>query len=208
MEAKLLKVLHFKIIPFNMNWLYMQLFCTQIKTIIKHWNIYFCLMQEQFKLILTARDITFEYYIQKLTEGSTNGMELSILTLCEIFGISVMVLCENHLWKSDELPLDEFHMYFIMFKTGWFMSTSKRSGQKFLLQMPHTLQQFLNTTLHGNHAYDITSKKKRGRPKKNIEDTTVTVDSSDVSTATTSYDSLENEKDSWDMSNTKYCIGV
>ena len=49
-------------------------------------------MQEQFKLILTARDITFEYYIQKLAEGSTNGMELSILTLCKIFGISVMVL--------------------------------------------------------------------------------------------------------------------
>ena len=124
MEAKLLKVLTFKIIPFNMNLLDMQLLCTQIKTIIKHFKIYFCLIQEQFKLTLTACDITFEYYIQKLAEGSTNGMELSILTLCKIFGISVMVLCENHLWKSDELPLDEFHMYFVMFKTGRFMSAS------------------------------------------------------------------------------------
>ena len=131
MEAKLLKVLHFKIIPFKINWLYMQLFCTQIKTIIEHWNIYFCLMQEQFKLILTACDITFEYYIQKLTEGSTNGMELSILTLHEIFGISVMVLCKNHLWKSDDLLLDKFHMYFIMFKTRQFMSASKRSVRSF-----------------------------------------------------------------------------
>ena len=74
--------------------------------------------------------------------------------------------------------------------------------------MPHTLQQFLNTTHNQNHAYDITSKKKRGRPKKNIEDTTVTVNSSDVSAATTSYGSLENEKDLWDMSNIKYWIGA
>ena len=140
-------------------------------------------------------------------------MELAILMLCEIFKISVMVLCENFLWKSEERSLDEFYMYFIMFKTSRFMSASKRSGQKFLLQMPHTLQQFLTSTLNNNvngnlhQEYQITPKKKWGHPKKNINDTTVTVNSSDVSASTTVDGSIECGKDSWDMNNTKFWVG-
>ena len=139
-------------------------------------------------------------------------MELAILTLCEIFGISVMVLCENFLWKSEERSLDEFHMYFIMFKTGQFMSASKRSGQKFLLQMPHTLQHFLTSTLNNvnvnlNQDYEIMPKKKWGCPKKNINDTTITVNSSDVSASSTVNGSIEFAKDSWDMNSTKFWIG-
>ena len=161
---------------------------------------------------MAAWDITFEYYIQKLAEVSTNGMELAILTLCEIFGISVMVLCENFLWKSEERSLDEFHMYFIMFKTGRFMSASKRNGQKFLLQMPHTLQHFLTSTLNNinvnlHQEYEIALKKKRGRPKKNINDITVTVNSSYVSASTTVNGLVEFGKDSCDMNSTKFWIG-
>ena len=139
-------------------------------------------------------------------------MELAILTLCEIFGISIMVLCENFLSKSEERSLDEFHMYFIMFKSGRFMSASKRSDQNFLLQMPHTLQHFLTSTLNKvnvnlHKEYEIAPKKKRGHLKKNINDTTITVNCSDVSASTTVNGSIEFGKDSWDMNSIKFWIG-
>ena len=81
------------------------------------------------------------------------------------------------------------------------MSASKRSGQKFFLQMPHTLQHFLTSTLNNvnmnlHQEYEIMPKKIRGRPKKNINDTTVTVNSSDVSASTTVNGSIEFGKDS------------
>ena len=142
-------------------------------------------MQEQFKHILIMRDMTFEYYIQKLAEGKTNGLELSLLTLCQMFRISIILLCENFLWKSEERLLDDFHMYFIMFKGGRIMSASCRDGQRFLLQLLTVLQPFLQAILSTDGfttdapSFQIPPKRKCGCPRKLTKHENV--DSSDVS---------------------------
>ena len=56
---------------------------------------------------LIARETTYEMFIQKLAEGKTNGIDIAILAICELFDISIIVLFENYLWKSDEISLDE-----------------------------------------------------------------------------------------------------
>ena len=132
------------------------------------------LFQDKFKDILILRGITFEYYIQKLAEGSTNGLEMAILTLCEIFGISIIILCENFLWKSEEKSLDDFHMYFVMFRGGRIMSATRHDNHKFLLQMPHELKSLINAMLSTDGvasaapSYQIPVKRKRGCPKNRI----------------------------------------
>ena len=56
------------------------------------------------QLNLIAREMTYEMFIQKLAEGKTNGIDITILAICEMFDISIIVLFENFLWKSDEIP--------------------------------------------------------------------------------------------------------
>ena len=48
---------------------------------------------------LIARETTYEMFIQKLAEGKTNGIDIAILAICEMFDISIIVLFENFLWN-------------------------------------------------------------------------------------------------------------
>ena len=56
------------------------------------------------------RDLTFEIYVQKLAEQRTNGYDLALKILAEMFGVSIIVLFEKYLWKSEEKALDDFHL--------------------------------------------------------------------------------------------------
>ena len=42
-----------------------------------------------------------------------------------MFCVSIIVLFEKYLWKSEEKALDEFHLYFMLFAQGRFMSASR-----------------------------------------------------------------------------------
>ena len=88
---------------------------------------------------LIARETTYEMFIQKLTEGKTNGIDIAILALCELFDISIIVLFENYLWKSDEIPLDEFDICLIVFSKGKYMSASRRDNTKVEVEYPESL---------------------------------------------------------------------
>ena len=46
-----------------------------------------CYLQEKVLLNLIARETTYEMFIQKLAEGKTNGIEIAILAICELFDI-------------------------------------------------------------------------------------------------------------------------
>ena len=69
-------------------------------------------------------------FIQKLAEGKTNGIDIAILAIYELFDISIIVLFENYLWKSDEIPLDDFDICLIVFSKGKYMSASRRDNTK------------------------------------------------------------------------------
>ena len=92
--------------------------------------------QEKVKSNLIARETTYENFIQKLAEGRTNRVEIAILTLCEMFDISIIVLFERFIWKSDEIPLDEFDICLVVFSKGKHMSASRRDDTKVEVDIP------------------------------------------------------------------------
>ena len=88
---------------------------------------------------LIARETTYEMFIQKLAEGKTNGIDIAILAICEMFDISIIVLFENFLWKSDEIPLDDFDICMIVFSKGRYMSASRRDNTKVEVEIPESV---------------------------------------------------------------------
>ena len=80
--------------------------------------------------------MTYEMFIQKLVEGKTNGIDITILAICEMFDISIRVLFEHFLWKLDEIPLDDFDICMIVFSKGRYMSASRRDNTKVEVEIP------------------------------------------------------------------------
>ena len=88
---------------------------------------------------LSMQDLTFEKYVQKLAEQRTNGYNLALKILAEMFGVSIIVLFEKYLWKSEEKALDDFHLYFMLFAQGRFMSASRIDKKKLIVQISKCL---------------------------------------------------------------------
>ena len=81
------------------------------------------------------QNLTFEKYVQKLMEQRTNGYDLALKILAEIFDVSIIVLFEKYLWKSEEKGLDEFDLYFMLFAQGRFMSASRIDRKKLIVKI-------------------------------------------------------------------------
>ena len=96
-------------------------------------------LQEKVKSNVIARETTYEMFIQKLAEGWTNGIEIAILTLCEMFDILIIVLFKRFIWKSDEMPLDEFDICLVVFSKGRYMSASRRDDTKIEVDIPDSI---------------------------------------------------------------------
>ena len=88
---------------------------------------------------IIARETTYEMFIQKLTEGKTNGIDIAILAISEMFDISIIVLFETFLWKSDEIPLDDFDICMIVFSKGRYMSATRRDNTEVEVDIPECL---------------------------------------------------------------------
>ena len=82
-------------------------------------------------------------FIQKLVEGKTNGIDIAILAICEMFDISIMVLFENFLWKSDEIPLDDFDICMIVFSKGRYMSATRQDNTKVEVEIHESVAMIL-----------------------------------------------------------------
>ena len=73
-----------------------------------------------------------------------------------MFGVSIIVLFEKYLWKSEEKALDEFHLYFMLFAQGRFMSASRIDKKKLIVQLPKCLSSSVkglrSTSMNGDIA--------------------------------------------------------
>ena len=56
-----------------------------------------------------------------------------------MFGVSIIVLFDKYLWKSEEKALDEFQLYFMLFAQGRFMSVSRIDRKKLVVTIPQCL---------------------------------------------------------------------
>ena len=70
--------------------------------------------------------------LTRINNGETTGMDITILILCDMFGITAMVLHEDSLWKSNDVELNDFDVYLIMMDKSRFVSATPKSGYKIL----------------------------------------------------------------------------
>ena len=128
---------------------------TAITTTAAYLNKFFC-QQEKLSTNLSMRDLTFEKYVQKLVEQRTIGYDLVLKILAEMLCVSIIVLFEKYLWKSKEKVLDEFHLYFMLFALGRFMSASRIDKKKLIVQIPKCLSSSVkglrSTSMNGDIA--------------------------------------------------------
>ena len=103
------------------------------------------------------RDLTFEKYVQKLAEQRTNGYDLALKILADMFDVSIIVLFEKYLWKSEEKALDDFHLYFMLFAQGRFMSASRIDKRKLVVHIPKCLSSAVKGLRSVSMNGDITS---------------------------------------------------
>ena len=93
------------------------------------------------------------------------------------------------------------------------MSATRHDNQKFLLQMPHKLTSLINAMLSTDGVtsaaptFQIPIKRKHGHPKKQDKDSTVTIDSSDVSASTVLDLFTTRSVDSCDLKEDRLWIG-
>ena len=76
-------------------------------------------------------------FVDKLIHKKTNGMDLTLLTLADMFDLKIVVLLEDYLWKSaEELDITKFDIYLILLKDGRFMSVNPNKGFKVVIKLP------------------------------------------------------------------------
>ena len=102
------------------------------------------------------RNLTFEKYVQKLAEQRTNGYDLALKILAKMFGVSLIVPFKKYLWKSKEKALDDFHLYFMLFAQGGFMSASRIDRKKLIVKIPQCLSSSVKGLISASMNGDIT----------------------------------------------------
>ena len=76
-------------------------------------------------------------FVYKLIHKKTNGMDLTLLTLTDMFDLKIIVLLEDYLWKStEELDIKKFDIYLILLKDGRFLSVNPNKGFKVVTKLP------------------------------------------------------------------------
>ena len=75
--------------------------------------------------------------LTQINNGEMTDMDLMILILCDMFKISAMVLHEDHLWKSNDIELNNFDVYLIMMDKSRFVSVHPSQATKFCASSHH-----------------------------------------------------------------------
>ena len=93
-------------------------------------------LQDKFRINFYARRINMQNLLTRMNNGEMTGMDITILILCDMFGIMAIVLHEDHLWKSKDVELNDFDVYLIMMDKSRFVSATPKSGYKILCKFP------------------------------------------------------------------------
>ena len=85
---------------------------------------------------LEVRELNIHDYMQKMINRRTSGMDITLLILSEMFEIAIVVLFEEYLWKSDNVPLLDMDMALILMEGGHFVACEPYDGNKIEVNIP------------------------------------------------------------------------
>ena len=86
---------------------------------------------------LEVREINIHTYMQKMINRRTSGMDITLLILSEMFEIDIVVLFEEYLWKSDNIPLLDMDITLILMEGGHFVACEPNDGNRIEVQIPN-----------------------------------------------------------------------
>ena len=85
---------------------------------------------------LDIRDLDIHTYMQKMINRRTSGMDITLLVLCEMFELDMVVLFEEYLWKSENVPLLDMDIAMILLEGGHFVACLPKDGNKIEVKLP------------------------------------------------------------------------
>ena len=93
-------------------------------------------LQVQYEANLQKRKVTMHEYIEAMEKMKTSGLDITVLILCKMLDLSCVLLIEDSMWKSTDIPIEQFDIYLLMFKSGRFVSATRNDGGKILVSVP------------------------------------------------------------------------
>ena len=65
-----------------------------------------------------------------------SGLDITAIILRHMFELNIVMLFEKYIWKSVDVDLENFHVFFILMKGGVFASVTPVSNYKISVQLP------------------------------------------------------------------------
>ena len=75
-------------------------------------------------------------YIQKMINRTTSGLDITAIILGHMFDLNILALFNKYIWKSVDVNLENFHVFFIVMKGGVFGSATPTANYQISVQLP------------------------------------------------------------------------
>ena len=75
-------------------------------------------------------------FIDAMKCNKTSGLDLMVLMLGDIFGLSTIALIEDRMWKSHDIDVKKADIYCLIYKSGWFIAAKRQDKSKVLIDVP------------------------------------------------------------------------
>ena len=92
--------------------------------------------QERLDQNLSTCKIDMGTFIQKMINRRMSGLDITAIILGHMFELNIVTLFEKYIWKSVDVDLENFHVFFILMKGGVFASVTPVSKYKISVQLP------------------------------------------------------------------------
>ena len=75
-------------------------------------------LQDEYRYNLRKRDIDMDEFINAMKCNKTSGLDLMVLMLGDMFGLSTIALIEDRMWKSHDIDVKKADIYCLIYKSG------------------------------------------------------------------------------------------
>ena len=76
------------------------------------------------------------YFIQKMINCQTSGLEMTLIILAEMFDVVIICVFDKYVWKSHDVPLDKSEVFLLLLATGVFASATSNRHYKISVHLP------------------------------------------------------------------------
>ena len=94
------------------------------------------ILQTKLDVNLKCRNIDMTYFIQKMINRQTSGLEMTLIILAEMFDVVITCVFDKYVWKSKDVPLERSEVSLLLLATGVFASATQNCHYKISVHLP------------------------------------------------------------------------